>query len=106
MVQGRFVMASWARRLFQISHRNNNGKEWVILQITQLEYLQTNVLMFRWRTFIFDVKFRLDCTTIGPIDSFQFKIVWLYRGRRQMAALYIQLGKAYYIRILTLKLDN
>jgi hypothetical protein len=74
--------------------------------ITQLEYLQTNVLMFRWRTFIFDVKFRLDCTTIGPIDSFQFKIVWLYRGWRQMAALYIQLGKAYYIRILTLKLDN
>jgi hypothetical protein len=50
MVQGRFVMASWARRLFQISDRNNNGKEWVILQITQLEYLQTNVLMFRWRT--------------------------------------------------------
>jgi hypothetical protein len=73
MVQGRFVMASWARRLFQISDRNNNRKEWVILQITQLEYLQTNVLMFRWRTFIFDVKFRLDCTTIGPIDSFQFK---------------------------------
>jgi hypothetical protein len=73
MVQGRFVMASWARRLFQISDRNNNGKEWIILQITQLEYLQTNVLMFRWRTFIFDVKFRLDCTTIGPVDSFQFK---------------------------------
>jgi hypothetical protein len=106
MVQGRFVMACWARRLFQISDRNNNGKEWVILQITQLEYLQTNVLMFRWRTFIFDVKFRLDCTTVGPIDGFQFKIVWLYRGWRQMAALYIQLGKAYYIRILTLKLDN
>jgi hypothetical protein len=59
-----------------------------------------------WRTFIFDVKFRLDCTTVGPIDGFQFKIVWLYRGWRQMAALYIQLGKAYYIRILTLKLDN
>jgi hypothetical protein len=77
MVHGRFVMASWARRLFQISDRNNNGKEWVILQITQLEYLQTNVLMFRWRTFIFDVKFRLDCTTVGPIDGFQFKIVWL-----------------------------
>jgi hypothetical protein len=77
MVQGRFVMASWARRWFQISDRNNNGKEWVILQITQLEYLQTNVLMFRWRTFIFDVKFRLDCTTVGPIDGFQFKIVWL-----------------------------
>jgi hypothetical protein len=77
MVQGRFVMASWVRRLFQISDRNNNGKKWVILQITQLEYLQTNDLMFRWRTFIFDVKFRLDCTTVGPIDSFQFKIVWL-----------------------------
>jgi hypothetical protein len=106
MVQGRFVMASWVRRLFQISDRNNNGKQWVIRQITQLEYLQTSVLMFRWRTLIFDVKFRFDCTTIGPIDSFQFKIVWLYRGRRQMAALYIQLGKAYYIRILTLKLDN
>jgi hypothetical protein len=78
MVQGWFIMASWARRLFQISDRNNNGKKWVILQITQLEYLQTNVLMFRrWRTFIFDVKFRLDCTTIGPIDGFQFKIFWL-----------------------------
>jgi hypothetical protein len=105
MVQGRFVMASWARRLFQISDRNNNGKEWVILQITQLEYLQTNVLMFRWRTFIFDVKFRLDCTTVGPIDAFSLKSFGC-RGRRQMVALYIQLGKAYYIRILTLKLDN
>jgi hypothetical protein len=106
MVQGRFVMASRARRLFQISDRNNNGKKWVILQSTQLEYLQTNVLMFRWRTFIFDAKFRLDCTTVGPIDGFQFKIVWLYKGWRQMAALYMLLGKAYYIRILTLKLDN
>jgi hypothetical protein len=77
MVQGRFIMASWARRLFQISDRINNGKKWVIFLITQLEYLQTNVLMFRWRTFIFDVKFRLDCTTVGPIDGFQFKIVWL-----------------------------
>jgi hypothetical protein len=26
MVQGRFIMASRARRLFQISDRNNNGK--------------------------------------------------------------------------------
>jgi hypothetical protein len=77
MVQGQCIMASWARRLFQIFDRNNNGKKWVILQITQLEYLQTNVSMFGWRTFIFDVKFRLDCTTIGPIDGFQFKIVWL-----------------------------
>jgi hypothetical protein len=79
MVRGWFVMASWAPRLFQISDRNNNGKKWVILQIAQLEYLQTNVLMFRWRTFIFDVKFRFYCTTIGPVDGFQFKIVWLYR---------------------------
>jgi hypothetical protein len=70
-------MASWARRFFQISDRNNNGKKWVMLQITQLEYLQKNVLMFPWRRFIFDVKFRLDCTTIEPIDGFQFKIVWL-----------------------------
>jgi hypothetical protein len=70
-------MVSWARRLFRISDRTNNGKKWVILQITQLEYLQTKVSMFRWRTFIFDVKFRLDCTTAGSIDGFQFKIVWL-----------------------------
>jgi hypothetical protein len=70
-------MASWTRRLFQISDRNNNGKKWVILQITRLEYFQMSILMFRGRTFIFDVKFRLDYTTIGPIDGFPFKIVWL-----------------------------
>jgi hypothetical protein len=63
-------MASWARRLFQFS-------DLIILQVTQLVYFQTNVLMFTWRMFIFDAKFRLDCTTTGHIDGFQFKIVWL-----------------------------
>jgi hypothetical protein len=29
MVQGRFIMASWVRCLFQIYDRNNNGKKWV-----------------------------------------------------------------------------
>jgi hypothetical protein len=29
MVQGWFIMASWARRLFQISDRSNNGKKWI-----------------------------------------------------------------------------
>jgi hypothetical protein len=76
MVPGRFLMASWARRLFQFSDQNNNGKKWEILHITQLQYIQANVLMFLWRTVIFDVTFRLDCTTTGPIDGVQFKIIW------------------------------
>jgi hypothetical protein len=77
MVQGRFITASWARRLFQFSDRNNNGKKWVMLHIAQLEYLRTSILIFPCRTVIFDVKFRLNCTKIGPIDGFQLKIVWL-----------------------------
>jgi hypothetical protein len=70
-------MASWARRLFQFSDRNNNVKKWVIFQLTRFENLQVNVLMFPWRRFVFDVKFRLDFTAIGPMDGFQFRIVWL-----------------------------
>jgi hypothetical protein len=85
MIQGKFIMASWARCFFQFSDRNNDVKKWIILQITQFVYLQTNVLMFPWRRFVFDVKFRLDCTT-DALMAFSFKLFGC-RGRYQMTAL-------------------
>jgi hypothetical protein len=77
MVQGRFKMAFWTRSSFQFPDRNNNGKRWVILQITQLEYLQSE----RFDVSVAKVRFQWEISfglyTVGPIDGFQFEIVWL-----------------------------
>jgi hypothetical protein len=59
----------------------------------QLEYLQINLQMCSMRRFVFNAKFRLDCTTVRPIIAFVFNVVGPQKKEPDGSVMHVTLAK-------------